>query len=68
MIESIKDLQKLISLCQKNGVKSIKLGEVSLEFGDISIVIRLYLGLQPNQIVYSIGPGFDATKAVDQIV
>lgn len=36
-IENLKDLQKLIQLCQKLGVKSLNIGEVSLSLGDIPV-------------------------------
>ncbi len=34
-IESLKDLQKVIQLCRKTGVKSFKLDGIELELGDI---------------------------------
>lgn len=34
-IETLKDLQKVIQLCRKTGVKSFKLDGVELELGDL---------------------------------
>ena len=35
MIESLKDLEKLLKLCHKQAVKEIKLGSVELKLGDL---------------------------------
>lgn len=35
MIESLKDLQKLVHLCRKQGVTEIKLGSVELKLGEL---------------------------------
>lgn len=35
MIESIKDLEKLLKLCRRQGVTEINLGAVSLKLGDM---------------------------------
>jgi len=35
MIESLKDLEKLLKLCRKQGVTDIKLGSVELKLGDL---------------------------------
>lgn len=35
MIESLKDLEKLLKLCRKQGVTEIKLGTVELKLGDL---------------------------------
>lgn len=35
MIESLKDLEKLLRLCRKQGVTEIKLGVVELKLGDL---------------------------------
>ena len=35
MITSLKDLEKLLRLCRKQGVTEIKLGEVELKLGDL---------------------------------
>jgi len=35
MIASLKDLEKLLKLCRKQGVTEIKLGEVELKLGDL---------------------------------
>jgi hypothetical protein len=35
MIESLKDLEKLLRLCRKQGVQEIKLGSVELKLGDL---------------------------------
>lgn len=35
MIESLKDLEKLLRLCRKQGVTEIKLGSVELKLGDM---------------------------------
>lgn len=32
MIKSLKDLNKLILLCRKNGIETIKLGDIELNF------------------------------------
>ncbi len=37
MIESLKDLEKLLKLCRKQGVTEIKLGVVELKLGDLPI-------------------------------
>ena len=35
MISTIKDLEKLLKLCRKQGVKEIKLGEIAFSLGDL---------------------------------
>lgn len=35
MIESLKDLEKLLKLCRKQGVTEIKLGTVEFKLGDM---------------------------------
>lgn len=35
MIESLKDLERLLKLCRKQGVTEIKLGVVELKLGDL---------------------------------
>lgn len=35
MIESLRDLEKLLKLCRKQGVLEIKLGSVELKLGDL---------------------------------
>lgn len=35
MIESLKDLEKLLKLCRKQGVTEIKLGSVELKLGEL---------------------------------
>lgn len=35
MIESIKDLEKLLKLCRKQGVTEIKFGSVEFKLGDL---------------------------------
>lgn len=35
MIESLKDLEKLLKLCRKQGVQEIKLGAVEIKLGDL---------------------------------
>jgi hypothetical protein len=35
LIESLKDLEKLLKLCRKQGVTEIKLGVVELKLGDL---------------------------------
>lgn len=35
MIDSLKDLEKLLKLCRKSGVTEIKLGTVELKLGDL---------------------------------
>lgn len=37
MIESLKDLEKLLRLCRKQGVTEIKLGTVELKLGDLPV-------------------------------
>lgn len=34
MIKDLAELKKLLALCRKQGVKDIKLGDVSVTFGD----------------------------------
>lgn len=40
MIESLKDLEKLLRLCRKQGVTEIKLGTVELKLGDLPLEQR----------------------------
>ncbi len=35
VIKDLAELKKLLSLCRKQGVKDIKLGEVTITFGDM---------------------------------
>jgi hypothetical protein len=35
MVENLKDLERLLKLCRKQGVIEIKLGTVSLKLGDL---------------------------------
>ena len=35
MIDNLKDLQRLLKLCRKQGVKEIKLGAVEIKLGDL---------------------------------
>lgn len=35
MIKDLKDLEKLLKLCRKQGVKDIKLADISLSLGDL---------------------------------
>lgn len=35
MIDNLKDLEKLLKLCRKQGVTDIKLGSVELKLGDL---------------------------------
>ena len=37
MIESLKDLEKLLKLCRKQGVTEIKLGSVEFKLGSLPI-------------------------------
>lgn len=37
MVENLKDLEKLLKLCRKQGVTEINLGSVSLKLGDLPI-------------------------------
>lgn len=37
MIESLKDLEKLLKLCRKQGVQEIELGTVKLKLGDLPV-------------------------------
>lgn len=37
MIENLKDLEKLLKLCRKQGVTEIKLGVVELKLGDVPV-------------------------------
>jgi hypothetical protein len=50
MIKDLKELAKLITLCQKQGVESIKLGDIELKI-DLSHTSREYK--QPNQVVFN---------------
>ena len=40
MIENLKDLEKLLKLCRKQGVTEIKLGSVELKLGDIPVELK----------------------------
>lgn len=35
MIATLKDLEKLLKLCRKQGVQNIKLGEIEFKLGDL---------------------------------
>jgi len=35
MIQNLKDLERLLKLCRKQGVTEVKLGDVELKFGDL---------------------------------
>lgn len=35
MIKDLKELQALLKLCRKQGITEIKLGDVSVKFGDL---------------------------------
>lgn len=35
MIENLKDLERLLKLCRKQGITDIKLGSVEIKFGDL---------------------------------
>ncbi len=37
MIESLKDLERLLKLCRKQGVTEIKLGAVELKLGEMPV-------------------------------
>ena len=37
MIDDLKDLEKLLKLCRKQGVTEIKLGAVELKLGDLPV-------------------------------
>lgn len=37
MIENLKDLEKLLKLCRKQGVKEIKHGSLELKLGDLPV-------------------------------
>lgn len=37
MINDLKDLEKLLKLCRKQGVNKIELGQIKLELGDLPI-------------------------------
>lgn len=37
MIENLKDLERLLKLCRKQGVTKLTLGAVSLELGDLPL-------------------------------
>jgi len=39
MIESLKDLEKLLKLCRRQGVTEINLGTVSLKLGELPVEI-----------------------------
>lgn len=66
MIESLKDLEKLLKLCRKMGVNKIELGTVKLELGDLplesgaqsqAVIDDPYLGfptgeLTPEQLMF----------------
>lgn len=41
MIESLKDLEKLLKLCRKQGVTKIALGSVSFELGNLPEIRRV---------------------------
>lgn len=36
MIKDLTELQKLLKLCRKQGITEIKLGDISIRFGDIA--------------------------------
>ena len=38
MISTIKDLEKLLKLCRKQGVNKITLGDVAIELGDLALI------------------------------
>lgn len=44
MVSNLKDLEKLLKLCRKQGVTEINLGEVSFKLGD--------LPQEPGQVQY----------------
>ena len=39
MIETLKDLEKLLKLCRKQGVTDIKLGPIEFKLGELPTVI-----------------------------
>jgi hypothetical protein len=50
-IASLKDLQKLIALCRRTGVQSIRIDGIELHLGDIP-----YKAQRASQVVTSDGP------------
>ena len=38
MIKDLKELEKLLKLCRKQGVQNIKLGEIEFKLGDLPYV------------------------------
>jgi hypothetical protein len=38
MIENLKDLERLLKLCRRQGVQEIELGTVKLKLGDLPVV------------------------------
>lgn len=56
MINNLKDLAKLISLCQKTGVETLKIGDLELKLGPIPIKAKLSLSKR-NEQPSSFDPG-----------
>lgn len=51
-IDSIRDLKKLIDLCQKQGVDSIKVDGIELKLGEKPMPVRTQRTSQPKQIPF----------------
>ncbi len=61
MIESLKDLEKLLKLCRKQGVTKIDLGTVKLELGELPIERSVSAEREESESPYQGFPTGDLT-------
>lgn len=51
-INTLKDLDKLIALCRKRGIQSIKVDNVELKLGDMPTHTRHLVGNTKKQLIF----------------
>jgi hypothetical protein len=58
-ISSLKDLQKLMALCRKQGVKSLTVGDITFELGEQAFISTVKPSVKASSEVYvpgAVGP------------
>lgn len=69
-ISSLKDLKKLIQLCQSQGIRAIKVDNIELELGSLPVKTKKYKqldieGLSPEAMVQV--PQMERSIATDEL-
>lgn len=55
MIKDFKDLEKFLKLCRKQGVQSIRMGDIEVHLGDMPQPEAIRRSIMPEQIMQNLG-------------